>query len=516
MRLKRKGTRVVFAVACVLSTATLLHISFAPFSRRASAQSANTTDARAKRQATRQRFQESRASGTKLDLIDKRVRQVFFRDVTASVLPSASGPGVWRGAWPASRAFLEQSGGAVLLFDFDGDGRLDLLEAAGGRQRLYRNIGGRFTDVTARSGALAKDSDGVATAAIAGDYDKDGRADLFVLRYGATALYRNEGGGRFSEVTAAAKIPAYSGYAKSAAFVDCEHDGDLDLFVAGNENPTDLAEFHKQLKGVDPFHIFFFSKSSPSPHLLLRNNGDGTFADTTVASKLSDTRVVFAVVPTDYDNQRDVDLLVASAPGPPALWRNMRDGTFRNVSAEVGLGGNEIFWATSVAAGDVNKDGFTDFYFGRPSPGTFGLNGPAGDFALSDGRGHFQYVPGPVAQQRRILPGPTTEASQFIDYDADGLLDLVSLLYTGEGGWPHLELHVWRNMGNGWGDVSASTLRGIRAEIDVREIPPLTRERVLASGDLDGDGDTDIIFGTPGGGLKVVRNEGGRRKRSSR
>ena len=208
--------------------------------------------------------------------------------------------------WPA-----EQNGGAALLFDYDSDGDLDLLEIGGTKQRLARNDGGKFTDVTAQSGALAKASSGPATAAIAGDYDNDTRPDLFVLRSGTSTLYHNDGNGSFSDVTAAAKIPASPANAGSTAFADVDHDGDLDILIAGDG------------------------------YLLLRNNGDRTFSDQTAAAKLADKVSARSIVPTDFDNRRDIDLLIASTE-KISLWRNMRDGTFRDVATEVGLSVDKV------------------------------------------------------------------------------------------------------------------------------------------------------------------------------
>ena len=139
------------------------------------------------------------------------------------------------------------------------------------------------------------------------------------------------------------------------------------------------------------------------------------------ASRLIATHAI-AIVPTDFDNRRDIDLLVVNRGGPPLLFQNMRDGTFRDVAAEVGLtaavGAEDI---TAVTAADVNKDDFPDFFFGRASGGVF---------ALSDGRGRFRSAPAPDGARAAL-------AAQFIDYDNDGLLDL--LTWSGEG--PQLDLH---------------------------------------------------------------------------
>ena len=169
-------------------------------------------------------------------------------------------------------------------------------------------------------------------------------------------------------------------------------------------------------------------------YLLLRNNGDGTFSDQTAAAKLADKVSARAIVPTDFDNRRDIDLLVASTE-KISLWRNMRDGTFRDVATEVGITRKG---ATSVAAGDVNKDGFTDFYFAA-------ANDTTGDFALSNGKERFQLT--------RTEGG--SNAAQFIDYDNDGLLDLVTSVQT--------QLRVLRNTGDAWADVSSKATQGLTA-----------------------------------------------------
>jgi tetratricopeptide (TPR) repeat protein len=375
------------------------------------------------------------STGAEAELVDRNMPDVTFTDVTSTVLP--------KGDWPVDvdPAAPQNLNGVVLLFDLDLDGDLDLFEVAGVRQRLARNDGaGKFVDITSSAGALAKAATAAATSAVAGDYDNDGHPDLFVLRAGTPTLYRNDGNGSFSDVTSAAKIPAYPAGSRATAFVDYDHDGDLDIFIAGK------------------------------PNLLLRNNGDRTFTDQTKEAKLTDEVTAGAIVPTDFDNRRDVDLLVLSTE-KISLWRNMRDGTFRDVAAEVGLA--EVKAASSVAAGDVNKDGFTDFYFSNSG------------FALSNSKERFQL-------QRS--DSPASNASQFLDYDNDGMLDLVTSGIAG--------IRVLRNVGDGF--------------VDVRTSLENARSVVLASGDLDNDGDTDFVFGIPGGGLRIARNNGGNANRSLR
>src|SRR6185369_6851555 len=234
------------------------------------------------------RYAEAVAStGAEPELVDKRTPEVVFTDATAGVLPVI---------------FVNppEETGAAVLFDYDGDGDLDLLEVAGKRQRLLRNDSGKFTEVTAQSGALAKGGASAGTAVVAGDYDNDTHPDIFILRQGGSTLYHNDGKGNFTDTTATAKISTPANLATTVAFVDVDHDGDLDLLLGGDGD------------------------------LLLRNNGDGTFSDQTAAAKLTDKVSARAIVPTDFDNRRDIDLLIASTE-KIALWRNLRDGTFKDV-----------------------------------------------------------------------------------------------------------------------------------------------------------------------------------------
>jgi Tfp pilus assembly protein PilF len=432
------------------------------------------------------------SNGIEPELVDKRTPDIFFTDVTETALPP------FRNAKPPGSKILGQAGGAVALFDYEGDGDLDLIEVEGGSQRLFRNDGGKFTDVTEQCGDLASNRDGVATAVVAGDIDNDGRPDLFVLRYGRSTLYRNDGRGRFTDITVAAKIPDYKYLARAVALFDYDHDGDLDIVIGGGKDETESLKAEKSLSDHPAGSPYTLVLGGPSvAGMLLRNNGDGTFSDQTTAAGLQLPIESRALVPTDYDNRRDIDLLSCDEDGI-ALWRNMRDGTFRNVAEEVGLGKKQLTVTSSVAVGDVNKDGYPDFYFG--------LFDRAGYFALSDGRTHFHIVrPAEnVSGNPNFHTGQRNDSSQFIDYDNDGLLDLVNLVTTSDA----MQLRIWRNVGDGWVEVSDKAAKNIKAKV------PDSGRPVLVSADLDGDGDVDLIFGTIAGGLHLLRNDGGNRNHS--
>jgi lipoprotein NlpI len=386
------------------------------------------------------RFAEAIATtGAEADLVDPKTPAVTFE---ALAVPPATGDAGKAIPESTGKAIPSPSGRgegvrAVLAFDPDNDADLDLLESSATGLRLLRNDKGRFVDAT--KGFGLDGLEGAALAAVAGDYDNDGKADLFVLREKGLTLYHNEGG-RFTDATAAARIPARAEPARSAAFLDVDHDGDVDLFVAGYG----------------------------APHLLLRNDGNGAFSDVTAAAGLAgSSRKAVAVAPTDFDNRRDLDLLVVHEDAPPALFKNMRDGTFKDVAADVGLGSSAGL--RCVAAADLDKDGFTDFFFGTGS-------GP-GLLALSDGRGAFTIAPAPAASAG-------AHAASFFDYDLDGVLDLVT---AGADG-----VRLFRSTGSGLSDVSAAAL----AKVAAANAGAATS---LAVGDLTGDGRQDIALGGEGG-----------------
>jgi hypothetical protein len=194
-----------------------------------------------------------------------------------------------------------------------------------------------------------------------------------------------------------------------------------------------------------------------------------------------------AIAPTDFDNRRDLDLLVVDAARQPLLFRNNRDGTFQDVAAarETGLAEAGLAGRASAAIGDINKDDFPDVVF-------FGPNGES-VFALSDGRDRFRASPAPEEMR-----GATT--GQLVDYDNDGLLDLIA--------WSRAGGRVFRNLGARWTDVTG------RAMPSASSVAP-ENPRGVAVGDLDGNGAADLVV-LAAGGLHALMNRGDPDRRSQR
>ncbi len=445
------------------------------------------------------RYAEAVAStGAEPELVDRTIPQVTFSEATAGLLSGSADAALSPASTAASSSVFGRQfktsnwndasrqevaaafGGSVTLFDMDGDGSLDLFWLAATAQHLFRGDGGKFIDVTNQSGALAAKFNGTPIGAVAGDFDNDGKPDLFVIRDGSLSLYHNDGGGKFSDVTGAASIPTYPFLPSSVAFVDVDHDGDLDIFITG---VADLSQ-PPQGGALGGSSAVFPADFAGAPNLLLRNDGNGKFTDITAAAKLNTVGHAVSVIPTDFNNRRDMDLLVINYGKAPELYSNQRDGTFRNVAKDVGLD-IEGHWSCA-AAGDLNKDGFTDFFFGR-------ADGP-GLFAISDGKERFKTAASPAGSE-------AARGAQFLDYDNDGLLD--SLMVTDKG------LRVWRNVGDGWTDTSE---RAVSRDLAAT----LGGGRLFAAGDIDNDGDTDILLLSASGALRIGRNDGGNSKHSLR
>ena len=381
------------------------------------------------------RYAEAIAStGAESELVDKTAPKILFQETNTgleNVKPEKS---------PALR------GAAFFDFDSDGDSDIVLTNPA----KIFRNDGGKFVDMTKVSGDFTKISNDNGYRVITGDFDNDNLNDIFVLRQKQNTLYKNLGGGKFSDVTADAKIPANQTeiIANSAAFADVDHDGDLDIVIGGAGKTTNK---------------------------LFRNNGDSTFVDYSAEAKIDRETLALSIVPTDYDNRRDIDLLILPSNGNPFLYRNLRDTTFNDVAAEVGLStkGN---W-TCAATGDFNKDSYVDFFLGQ--------TGKTGILAVSDGRGRFVLKDAPAETENAT-------AAQFVDYDNDGLLDLI--VNTPKG------LTAIRNLGGVWAKAESSIFKNSGNISGAKEM--------LAS-DVDNDGDIDLLIFDENGTPRILRNDGG-------
>jgi Tfp pilus assembly protein PilF len=390
------------------------------------------------------RYAEAVAStGAEPELVNADTPPVAFSDATVSMMPAAGG-----GSGPAQP-------GRIALADLDGDGDLDLAEAGATGVRIFLGEEGRFV---ARDLSLP-DSTRAAVGVLAGDFDNDGKTDILVLREGSLALLRQTGGMRFEDVTAASGLRGPAGTPRTAAWLDADHDGDLDLWVAS--------------AGAD----------GAAANSLFRNNGNGTFENVTSAAGLPASQALRASVPTDYDNRRDIDLLLVPDSGRPLLFRNNRDGSFRDVAEEVGLAIEGS--ATFATIGDINKDDYPDVFMAQPEG--------RGALAVSDGRGRFRVQAGPEGSAGAV-------AAHFLDYDNDGLLDLFVL--TAQGA------RIVRNLGNRWADVST---RAIPSSLRLPGSGPVS----FASGDLDGDGDVDVVI-RGAAGIAVWRNDAASRSRALR
>src|SRR4029453_4377522 len=203
-----------------------------------------------------------------------------------------------------------------------------------------------------------RSSDLAVTGVVAGDCDNDGDTDLLVLSTAAPpTVYKQESPNRFVAAGKDVGVPDMPGVS-TAAWLDADHDGDLDLAIAGLDG-----------------------QKSPTV-LLLRNKGDGRFTDVSAQASLKVARWLVSIVPTDFDDRRDIDMFMLPASGSPLLLRNLRDGTFADVAQERGLKVAGDF--TCIAAGNFNKDGYPDFFLGqRSAPGTIAASDGRAGFALS-------------------------------------------------------------------------------------------------------------------------------------
>ena len=255
---------------------------------------------------------------------------------------------------------LYDHGSGLAVGDYDGDGRDDVYfcNQCGGNALYHNDGGGKFTDVTASAGADIALGDRIKVAATFADYDEDGDQDLFVTSTrGGNALFRNEGGGRFADVTESSGLRK-AAHAQSAAFFDADGDRDLDLLVACTAKWTEDTFDSNYRYYLGPKSLLDNLNAPTEPNLFYRNNGDGTFTDATAESGLAGGGWHCDVVVFDYDGDGAQDVFVTSMFGATSLFRGDGRGRFTDVTrAALGV---VSYGALGAGVLDCDGDGRLD------------------------------------------------------------------------------------------------------------------------------------------------------------
>ncbi len=425
--------------------------------------------------------------------------------------------------------FPEIMGAGVALLDFDSDGDLDVYALQGSfldrgprqendtdlprdwpKNRLFRNelipAGTlHFVDVTATAGDAGHA--GYAMGVAVGDIDNDGDPDIYLGNFGHNAMLRNDGNGHFTDITEISGTDD-SRWSTSASFLDFDRDGDLDLAFVNYVNFTMTNNKHCSGAGgrrdyCDPTTYL------PVTDRLYRNDGSGRFTDVSAVAGLDAAfGSGLGVTSADFDGDGFPDIYVANDKRANQLWINNRDGTFRDAALMSGAAYNADGAAEAsmgVTAGDFDGDGDEDLFMTH-------LNRETNTLYVNDGRGNFR------DDTDRHKLGVTSLAftgfgTGWFDYDNDGLLDvfiangavLAEPNQAGQTPYPYRQGNqLLRNTGDGrFRDVSAYS----GAAMALQEI-----SRGAAFGDVDNDGDVDVLVSNNNGLVRLLRNDIGHKR----
>jgi len=407
--------------------------------------------------------------------------------------------------------YIETMGSGVCLFDYDNDGDLDVYFLQGAslpgwdkeiilENKLYRNDGKKWTDVTKKSGVGDKNySIGCACA----DYDNDGDTDLYVTNYGPDVLYQNGGDGSFTDVSLDVGIDNPH-WASSAAFFDSDNDGWLDLYVTNyvefstESNPWCGEPVQGERAYCDPDYF------EGVEDIFYHNDGQGNFSDWSVRSGINKARGKgLGVVPGDIDNDGDMDIYVANDKVMNLLFINDGLGHFTEKALFTGVGFNENGRAEAgmgVDFGDVNRDGWLDLFVTN-------FSGETNTLYLNEKNGFLV-----DATSRTGLGHPSINllgfGTKFVDLDLDGWLDIfvvnghvIDNITLFNRDYQHAqEKQIFINQGNETFLDQTKTIGGDLLEPTVG--------RGAAFGDIDNDGDIDIAISNNNGKANLLSNEG--------
>lgn len=412
---------------------------------------------------------------------------------------------------------LESVGSGCALVDYDNDGWLDIYFVNGwaldetpsavhlkGKNVLYRNKGdGTFEDVTDRAG-VGDDNWGIGVCA--GDYDNDGLVDLYVTNFGPNVLYRNQGDGTFENVAAKAGV-ADAGWSEGAAFFDADGDGDLDLYVSNYVEATldEVLAGKRTTLWRDKVKVMAgpFGLRGGRDHFY-RNKGDGTFEDATDEAGMTDAAESYgmSVLASDLDLDGDADVYVANDSNPNFLFRNDGSGRFTEMGSWSGAG---------VSGGGVSQAGMgvdsADFD-GDSLPEIFVTNFTQDSATLYRNLGSLLFDDLSQTHQLKTFTYDVLKwGCGFFDADCDGDLEIAIAnghIYPQVDGIPELnetyeQLPILlQNTGGKLADASRRAGPGFQVKASARG---------MAFGDIDNDGDLDIVMTAIDRAPLVLRND---------